>query len=428
MQLLLFLVAGCGLSYLLTAHRRCDLFTLAFVAACVYFLPGFVGGVPDGINRETRVPIERETYAVMITVLTAILAGAWCWDPAGQTGRRDAEPVSDPVASWVALSIAGAGLVMAVRSGGDALFSANKSDVLEATSRWFMLLGFGASLSAVLTFLQRQWKLFAVSCGLLLFTVYIGFRSSLAMALMGVFLVHFHRQGPQRLVTRNRPTLLIMAGMTVAFFAYKCVYQLVKLGEYGLAVESLGDPEFYYSAVIGSEPFATQMVLNEVLRTDFQTDAAYIVQSVMAQLTLFSGELGFRFVSFNDLFQPQLFSEVHYGLAANIWAQMLAAGGWPLFLCFLTSFVGSLRLGSIWLANRRLTTRAGVALAGAYWAFYIHRNDLGFELSLMKRVLLVWFLVVCVAEAVHRLGMAYGRRARPSAPRGVVRPGRPVCN
>jgi hypothetical protein len=45
MQLLFLLVAGGGLTYLLTANRRCDLFALAFAAACVYFMPGFFGAV-----------------------------------------------------------------------------------------------------------------------------------------------------------------------------------------------------------------------------------------------------------------------------------------------------------------------------------------------------------------------------------------------
>jgi hypothetical protein len=236
----------------------------------------------------------------------------------------------------------------------------------------------------------------------LLFTVYIGFRSYSALALMSILLIHFQRQGAQRLIARNLPALLAAAAAGMAFFAYKLVYVLVKLGDFDQVFEFLANSDFYLDAVIASEPFTTQMVLNECIRTDFETDMGYIAVSIFAQLTLFSRELGFSFISFNDLFQPQLFPEVDFGMAANIWAQMLTAGGWPLFLGFLAAYVWSLRLGSIWMATRRMNVRAGVALGAAYWAFYIHRNDLGFELSLLKRVLIVWLLTALVSEAVHR--------------------------
>lgn len=416
MQLLLFLVAGGGLSYFLAAHRRCDLFTLAFVSSCVYFLPGFFGSVPDGVYGDVRVPLEPETYAVMTTVLGAILAGAWCWDPSGAVADRDAPDRPDPVAPQVAFLFAVVGLAMAIQAGGSALFSASKIDVMAALSRWFLLLAIAASLALVLSFLQRQWIWFAASGGLLLFTVYVGFRWPCAMAVISVFLVHLHRQGCQRLAVRHRTSLLLICGATVFFFAYKFIYTRVKLGQMDSVAQSLADPEFYIASVTGSEPFATQMVLNEVLRSGFQTDAGYILQSVAAQFTLFSGEFGLEFVNFNELFQPQLFADVHYGLAANIWAQMLAAGGWSLFLGFLAVFVCALRLGSVWLATSRMATRAGVAVGAAYWSFYIHRNDLGNELNLLKRVLLVWLAMILVSEALHRLGAVDRRRRIVRAP------------
>ena len=410
MQLLLFLVAGVGLTYFVTAHRRCDLFTLAFVSSCVYFLPGFAGSVPNGAYSDLRVPLEAQTYAVMLTVLGAILCGAWCWDPHGTIEQRPHAAATDSVASQAALSLAVVGLVMAMYDGGAALLSASKVDVMQAKSRWFLLLEFGAALAFVLSFLQRQWWTCAFAGGLLLFSVYVGFRSTCAMAVIAVFLAHFHQQGAQRFAVRNRGSLLLIGGVAVFFFAYKLVYRLVKLGQFDDVVASLCDPVFYVDAVAESEPFSTQMVLNEVLRSGFETDVAYLGESVIAQFTLFSGELGLEVVSFNELFQPQLFADVHYGLAANIWGQMLAAGGWPLFLAFLGLFVVTLRMGSVWLAAERVFTRAGVAIGSAYWAFYIHRNDLGYELSLLKRVFLVWLVTLFVSQAAHWLGAGDGRR------------------
>jgi hypothetical protein len=402
MQLLFLLVAGGGLTYLLTANRRCDLFALAFAAACVYFMPGFFGAVPDGVGYKNPVDIERETYAVMTTVLAAILIGAWLWDTQGSDRLSDEWATDDGVATLVAFGIATVGMFMTIWTGGEALYSAHKDDVLEASSRWLMLFSFSAALSAILAFSQRQWLILAFSGLQLLFTVYIGFRSYTAITLMGILLVHFQRQGTQRLISRNLPAMFFVLGAGAMFIIYKCLYILVKMGDYGRVHELLTNPDFYLDAVIGSEPFTTQMVLNECLRTDFETDVGYIFVSVFSQLTLFSAEMGFSNESFNDLFQPQLFPEVEFGLAANIWAQMLTAGGWPLFLGFLAFFVWTLRVGSSWMSVRGVTARSGVALAAAYWAFYIHRNDLGYELSLLKRVVIVWGIVALVSETIAR--------------------------
>lgn len=411
MPLLLLLVAGCGLCYFGMAHRRCDLFTLAFVSSCVYFLPGFIGSVPNGAFRDSRVPLEAETYAVMLTVLTAILAGAWCWDPARSVRGAPERASADPAASWVALAAALASLVQAIRVGGAALLSASKVEVMAVTSRWFLLLAFAASFALLLSWMQRQWAVCCLAGLLLLFTVFVGFRSNCALALIAAFLVHLHRQGAQRLFIRNRRSMLWISGIAMFFFAYKFVYTMVKLGRFDLVLQSLSDPAFYLDSIIESEPFATQMILNEVLRSGFQTDWHYIVESVVAQFTLFSGEFGLQFVGFNELFQPRLFAEVEYGLAANIWAQMLAAGGWPLFLGFLLAFVVSLRLGSLWLDSTTITTRAALALGGAYWAFYIHRNDLGYELGLLRRVVLVWLMIAVLTQAL-RYFHSTGRRRR----------------
>jgi len=399
MQLVFLIVAGVGLCYLLTAHRRCDVFSLAFAGACLYFLPAFFGSVPGGFNDELPVSIEPETYAVMSTVLGAIFLGAWTWDLGGSRSLGDEPLRTDGLSTSVALALAGAALVIAVYVGGARLFSAYKEDVLDGASRFSMLTGVGAALAASLAVSQRRWTSFLIAAVLLLFTVYIGLRVYFVMAIIASFLVHLQGQGPQRLYIRNFTAIASAALLVMTVFVYKCIYVLVKMGDFDQIFAMLLDSEFYLDAVISSEPFTTQLVLNEVVRTGFETEMDYILYSVVGQLTFFSGEAGLVFRSFNNLFQPALFPEVEWGMANNIWAQMYAAGGWPLFLAFLGGFIATLRIAARAMATSRATNRCGVALATAYWAFYIHRNDLGYELSELKRVLLVWAIVAIVSSA-----------------------------
>jgi hypothetical protein len=185
------------------------------------------------------------------------------------------------------------------------------------------------------------------------------------------------------------------------FFSYKFVYRMVKLGEYDVVVERFVDPQFHLQAIVDSEPFATQMILNEILRSRFETDGAYIVEGLAAQSILFSERFGLEAVAFNDLFQPVLFPDIDWGMAGNIWAQMLAAGGWPLFLGFLALFVFTLRTGS-----RRLGPRG--SRHGRRWhsaqLLGVIRNDIGYQVILEKRVLLWWLIIVLACEVVPASG------------------------
>ena len=166
-----------------------------------------------------------------------------------------------------------------------------------------------------------------------------------------------------------------------------------------------------------SEPFVTQCILNEVVRTNFQTDGDYILTGIVSQVTFFGNELGIQVTSFNDLFQPVLFGDVEFGLAGNVWAEMLAAGGWPLLGCFLLAFVLALRVLSRWLHAVHVSTQACVALSAAHFAFYIHRTDVCFQLTLQKRLLACWFLIVLASEVLHVLAGRRGGRTdrRPVA-------------
>ncbi|MBL8848589.1 MAG: hypothetical protein JNG89_02855 [Planctomycetaceae bacterium] len=402
-----------GGMYFLLSYRRFDVFSLAFFSGCVYFLPGFFGAVRD-LTSDTPVPLVPEAYAVMAAVLAAIVVGGWSFTAAEPLEER--RPQADGQTTYLALLAAILSLVIALCTDGDIYFSSDKGDVLGGMSRWFRLYCLASAMAAVLAFAHRQWRSLMVACGLLLFNVYIGFRATCAVTMLAIFLVHFHQQGPRRLVRDNRRAAVIAGAAAVFFFVYKTISKAIKLGEFEVVHERLVDPQFYLASVLDSEPFVTQSILNEVLRTGFETDGRYILTGIVAQFTFFGNELGIDVTSFNDLFQPVLFREVEFGLAGNVWAEMLAAGGWPLLCGFLAGFVLVLRALSGWLSASHVSTQACVALSAAYMAFYLHRTDVGFQITLQKRLLAVWFGVVLVSEVLRRLP-GRKRTARLAGPR-----------
>ncbi len=393
-------IAVLGCAYFLLCLRQFDFFSVGFFSACVYFLPGFFGYTvaPVGVGMAVPVDLEEQTYLVMVGVLSAIWAGACLFD---HTGRRHAGVWSlhgSTAAAFCATLLAVIGYALIWATAGEALLSDDKLAMMESLNRWHVLGATAAPLGATLAFAGRRWLLLTACMALLLFDMYIGFRVSFGIALIAIFTLHLAHYGPHRFAVQNWRLGCLGVASVVLLFVYKQIYVAVKLGLWDEVLDRLTDSELYASAILMSEPFNTQAILNEVIAQDFHVGMAHF-QDVLLQFLLFSPELGRAPVSFNDLFQSTLFaSDLDYGMANNIWAEMISSGGWLLLGLFLGVFVLMLMLGSCWIRSRDATLAAGAAVMFSYWAFYIHRNDVLYQVNLEKRTILVWIACLILSR------------------------------
>jgi hypothetical protein len=193
--------------------------------------------------------------------------------------------------------------------------------------------------------------------------------------------------------------LLLVGACGLLLFFYKYIYVAVKLGRWDLLSMRLGREDIVSLVLFQSEPFVTQAILNEVVRSGFSVGPAHLADSVYL-LVPFADMLGAQPASFNSLFQKTLFSgHVGGGLANNIWAQMLAAGGAMLLAAFTVFHHILLAVGSVLLRHVEPLVRSLVVWLGVYGAFYLHRNDLIYHLNLERRVLMTWGLAVLLGMA-----------------------------
>ena len=410
-------VAVSGSAYFLFCLRQFDFLSVAFFSACVYFLPGFFGYTiaPIGVGMMVPVDLVQQTYFVMVGVLVAIWAGAVLFDSVGRSPVSGWDLKGTAVAALCATLLAVIGYALIWATAGEALFDDDKIAMMESLNRWHVLGAAASPLGAVLAFASRRWLLLTVCMALLMFDMYIGFRVSFGITLIAVFTLHFSRYGPQRLAAHNWQIGCLGLVFVFLLFVYKQIYVIVKLGLWDLILDRLTDTELYASAILLSEPFNTQAILNEVIAQDFRVGMEHF-QDVLLQFLLFSPELGRAPVSFNDFFQSTLFaSDLNYGMANNIWAEMISSGGWPLLALFLGVFVLMLMLGSYWIRSHDATVAAGTALVFSYWAFYIHRNDLLNQVNLEKRAILIWLACLVLSESVRAVQRPFSEKllARP---------------
>lgn len=412
MQLLFLTLAPAGLVYFLFRKRRFDFYSLAYLSAVVYFLPGFFGYalMPPSALNATRIPapLLPETYGVFLLVLSSILLGSLLYDG---FSPRTVRLIRLPEPEWalgLLVAVALLGLIVTLVTAGSALFSPHKPVVMAALGRWRILWVAGSSLGVILAFLQRRWWIFGLCFALLLFDFYVGFRSNLALTCMALFVLILHRKGPQRFLWQNK--LLGLLGVAAAglFFLFKFLYIPIKKGNFELVLERATSPTYFLGTVARSEPFGTQAILNEALRERFQMEFAGLGELVY-QLMLFAPQFGIETEATSDRFREALFPSAPSGLGSNIWAEMWCRGGWGLLVLFTLFFVAVLGIGSYLLRLQDHQLLVGVALTMSYWAFYIHRNSLAFQVNLEKRIVIPWLLAMGAALTVNAL-------ARPRPP------------
>lgn len=393
---LFIVVAAGGFLYFAVAKRTFDLLALGFFSACFYFLPGFVGyaGSPNAAGLD-EVPIAAGTYVVMTGVLAALLGSAIVWDtsiPHRPMVRADGTYWQFVTPLLTALAVVGCGL--ALLTIGSNLFTLSKFELLQELNRWFLLWTTAATIGFVAAVMEKRYLLATVNLLLLLLDLFIGFRLEITIAFLAVATMKLSDMGPQRLVRQWKLAAVALV-LCVGLFFYKYFYVLFRLQAWDFVMDQIGNPDLVRLIFFQSEPFIIQGVLNEVIRHDLRVGMDHLM-GCLYLFVPFASELGAQFTGFDKLFQPKLFPAVtEYGIGSNIWAEMYASGGWALLLLFVVGYTQTLAI-SLRLVQRVSTPWAAtLCVMLAYWAFYIHRNDLLFEITLVRRAFLT--AAVCAA-------------------------------
>jgi hypothetical protein len=417
LQALFYLVAIAGLLYVVLKKRRFDFLAIGFLSAIVYFMPGFFGSVlfPDTPWSLTPDPIIPATYVVYVMVMAAILLAAILHDLFPESKPRHWVLRGSRDTCVLALFLGLTGLGMCVATTGAALLSTDKTEMLAALNRWIILWEGGASIAAVTAFSRKRWSVFTLSLLLIAGDVYIGNRVVAAITTMTLFTLVLSSQRPSRLAVRQFVVGALGFGAAAFFFVYKYLYIYVKEKDWAAIGASLKNPGFYLLSIRGSEPFITQTILNEVLRTGFTVPMEHFKTS-LNQFMFLAGSLGADIRSYNDYFQLTLFpNSYNYGMANNIWAEMWSSGGWPLLTLFIVLFALSLCFGSWVLKIPNPELRSIGAMLFMYWAFYLHRNDLNVHLNIEKR-LVVLSLIALLGSMIYHDVSRRVRRAREIPP------------
>lgn len=389
MRLVFFLVAFCGLLYFLFSYRQFDFFSLSFFSSCMYFSPGFLGFTFQYEPGNNSGEILDATYLVMILVLSAIILGALIFDKHVHYKRLSISLNKVNYISHIALLLSIAGFLLTIYQSRSIFYLSDKSVILENVSRWHTIWVVSAGISAVLSFIKKKYLIFSISMLLILLDFYVGFRVTIVLTVISIMTYLLSNNGKSRIAISRWKEILFFSFSAIFILLYKQFYILVKLREWNLIIYRLNNFRGIIDTLTRSEPFIIQATLNEVIRNNFHASLEHF-SGIFHNFILFSPNLGIETISFNSLFQPVLFPNITSGMASNIWAEMWSIGGWLLLIFFVFLYVLFISLGSYLLNITDPALKGLIIILFSYWSFYIHRNDISYQITLERRVFLIW--------------------------------------
>ncbi len=404
MYIVFFVIQAFGLGYFGLTKRTFDLLAAAFLSSCVYFLPGHFGYVlyptPQTLVESS---LLEETYLVMSLVMIAPLIGAILLDYRQRRAPRetaDAPTGYAPIGIMVVLTVLG---LLGTLTGGVDVVGSPKAELLRSLDRWYALWGTTAVVGFVFSVDQRRKIETIFFSSVLLFDMYLGFRVNAAIAFLSMMALILGRKGSQRVVLTNWRQ--IAGGIVVCylFFLFASIAWALRAHDFQLLADVLREGETYYKCLTQSEPFITQAILNAVIEFDYKVSAAHLGTAVIVMLVPFAPEIGFLPVSFNDLFQEALFPGLSFGMANNIWAEMWSGGGWVLLGVFVAVYTGLHIFLSSGALNRSRNVQVIVVITGILWGFYVHRNDLVYQVTMQRRLLVLWAVAVGIPIMVQTM-------------------------
>ncbi len=405
MTTLSLFVALCGLAYFVFMPRVFDWFSVAYVSACVYMLPVFVGYSAGAYG---ELPMHFESSLVCVMVFAGIVCGAFILDT--YSVRREHQEIPSCWTEDLALAMTilqCVGLLLTFKNSGQSLLATNKQDMLETMSVWTLLWNQGVVAAFVCSFSSRKYRLMVINGFSLLALWYLGFRSSVTFALLGAIVVGVSRRGPMPIIANWK---LGAGSLTFAFvvLVYKHIYIFVKAGQWSDVSERLTSNTLISDSILNSEAMSQTHIMNAAITENFRIPfVEHLSDTLIQSFVLGSAKKGDP--SYGGRVASDLFPDVSYGIASNIWAEMYSLGEWPLLIAFVIVFVALLYWASRVLRNGDVFALSIVCAWMPHWAFYIHRSDTYRMISFLKQY--VMLLLICIPLVyMIRLFISPGRR------------------
>lgn len=393
MELSYLLISFLGFIYFFFKKRFFDFLTIGFISQQLYFVPCLT----QTLFPSTKLylfPVNHGVYLTGSMLITSFMLFSFNLNVSERMYRNSKYiDWGFKYHAFYATLIALIAFLISYLQVGTILFTSAKAEVLNSIDRFYILWAICSLYGLACAYFSSKWIYFWINLILIIITIYIGFRSIAAISVISLIVLYFvNKQVKINLLINYYQNIFLGVLAGIFFLVYKGLYIAIKFQNYDLVFERLLSVDFYKDVLINAEPFGIQRIFSDIIFQDFFIGLENLNRFFL-MFTLFSNESGIDSRSFNDYFQPSIYGDVGYGMGSNVWAHMYSSGGWLLLIIFILFYSLSLRWFSKIIYSGNINYTPLLVVLGSYWAFYIHRNDLFYQLGLERRILLVFLLI-----------------------------------
>jgi hypothetical protein len=400
---------GCILVFV---FRRFDLFTIALFSSTVYFLPAFFGVTHDAtlplVLNEIGL-LQYSFYFFYFGLLTTFASVHSCFGGSYTQsnlyhlhGNRLQKDVLElKLICYICSFLGLAFFALSWMQMGVLLFSPDKQDVLENLSFFYGPFQFSSLICLFTSFVLKQRITLILGVGLVGLDLYVGFRLVGALSVIMCF-GYMYFGGRSKLSMAIFAMLICMA--YIVGNAYKLISVALKQGDLDAGVVRLLDVENIYEALLLTESFTTQEVFRRIIESGFSLPIEYVLNFFRMFFPFVGNALFGKPMGFNDYYQGELYPHVLWGMGSNVWAEHLAVWGWigpiALVLVLFALLYWANHLALRWWASQRLLMFVTILFFAVPFFFYIHRNDLLFQLAIARNQFVGWLMLLLLVRVL----------------------------
>ena len=408
-----------GLVFHLLVRRRADFLFVAFIGHLIYFLPGFFGVVlnPYEVNTEPYVPIDVRTYLVFTIVLVANILVSLLYQPQSTIKMKLATSNHFDIVLLILLFFSFGTMVYV---GGQDLLDVDKTNSLQAQGYASIMFTKFAQLSLLAFVLQKKWIKFIPAALAMLFMLWLGDRSVLAISVVALIAFYMSKRPLYAVLTPK--FVLFVTAAAIGMLVYKRVAYALKSGDWDLLSRQLNSADILRESVLFSEPFVTQALLNEIVVRDYTIDPTQLIYVPFSAIPMLLNVMGVPLSSIESNAQYDLFRSLDYGLAGNIYGYFYSVLGFAGVVIYALASNLLLVWITSWLLRPKTTEfrhiwALPVILTTGLFCFYANRNDLVFLVNLTMRS----FIAAAMCYLLYKLVAATYVPQQP-----LLRPYRPM--
>lgn len=414
-----------GVSCLYFVRREFDLFTICFYSSVIYFAPALVGYTCYDWRTTDIYPISTAAYTFYIFYISTLVTFAMIFE---RTSRFSVQTHTTGISNAVlarshstllecyrgAFLVTIALLIITLVSGNSRLFVSSKQDLLDDAPVTLPFLQAASICFGSLALMTGRRSGLAIALGLCAFDLALGFRGVTAFTLLiGLTWLGYKWRG----IARGRKLQLVLPLIFIVLYLGSSVVSGISAGIrrtlLGMPSGDIGTADWLVLQLQYTEAFSQQAVFDRVINSDIVMPWSYLLDLIRIFIPKVHELFGSP-IDFNAVFQPQLFPEIPWGMASNIWAEQFCIGGELLlvgFTVFVFVSVGiTNRYVLVLLSKNQYLGPALLTILAVPAILFMHRNGLVYQLKLLRDSALIFGCCFTLGNLLKAFSSTRGER------------------